>query len=211
MGQLNEAVRIKEVLDYYDIENFVETGTGKAEVVRTVVDADSNQNIHTIEIMEDVYKFNRKKFHYLENVNWHLGNSFEVIPKILSELKSNTLFWLDAHFPATMGKDNLIFDYGLEPDLDKRLPLQKELEIITSLRDVSNDAFVIDDLRIYEDGDFETGNWDERSKYGGDGIDFIEELFGETHCVIRSYNAQGFIILLPLSTKDEDFEKLLLM
>ena len=27
MGQLNEAVRIKEVLDYYDIENFVETGT----------------------------------------------------------------------------------------------------------------------------------------------------------------------------------------
>ena len=40
MGQLNQAIQIKNVLDFYDIKNFVETGTGQAEVVQTVVEAD---------------------------------------------------------------------------------------------------------------------------------------------------------------------------
>ena len=35
MGQLNQAIQIKNVLDFYDIKNFVETGTGKAEVVQS--------------------------------------------------------------------------------------------------------------------------------------------------------------------------------
>ena len=58
---------------------------------------------------------------------------------------------------------------------------------------------VIDDLRIYEDGPFETGNWAERNLYGGDGIAFIEDLFEDTHFVVRSYNKQGFVILLPVN------------
>ena len=48
MGQLNQAIQIKNVLDFYDIKNFVETGTGQAEVVQTVVEADETVNIHTI-------------------------------------------------------------------------------------------------------------------------------------------------------------------
>ena len=47
MGQLNEAIQIKNVLDFYDIKNFVETGTGQAEVVQTVVEADDTLNVHT--------------------------------------------------------------------------------------------------------------------------------------------------------------------
>ena len=69
---------------------------------------------------------------------------------------------------------------------------------------MSNDVIVIDDLRIYEDGPFETGNWDERSKYGGDGIEFIEKLFEDTHYVGRSYNAQGFVILFPVTKEMGD-------
>ena len=64
---------------------------------------------------------------------------------------------------------------------------------------------MIDDLRIYEDGPFESGNWDERSKYGGDGIEFIENIFDKTHYIVRSYNAQGSIILFPVE-KDIDNE-----
>ena len=48
MGQLNQAIQIKNVLDFYDIKNFVETGTGKAEVVQSVVEADDSLNVHTI-------------------------------------------------------------------------------------------------------------------------------------------------------------------
>ena len=195
MGQLNEAIQVKNVLDFYNIDNFVETGTGAAEVVRSISNIKSDLNIHTIEIIEEIFNKNKISHSYLTNVNWHLGQSSEVMPEILPQLEGNTLFWLDAHFP---GADFGLASYGDEEDLDKRLPLV-ELEIIVKGRDVSNDVFVIDDLRVYEDGPFETGNWAERNLYGGDGIAFIEDLFEDTHFVVRSYNKQGFVILLPVS------------
>ena len=49
MGQLNEAIQVKNVLDFYNIDNFVETGTGAAEVVRSISNIKSDLNIHTIE------------------------------------------------------------------------------------------------------------------------------------------------------------------
>ena len=198
MGQLNQAIKIKNVLDYYDIENFVETGTGQAEVVRSVYEANEDLNIHTIEVVEEIFDQNKIKFSYLKDVSWHLGTSFKILPAILPTFDGNTLFWMDAHFP---GADFGLSSYGDEKDMDKRLPLQKELESIVQSRDVKNDVFVIDDLRIYEDGPFETGNWDERTKYGGDGIGFIEDIFEDTHYIGRSYNAQGSVILFPI-TKD---------
>ena len=196
MGQLNEAIEVKNVLDFYEIKNFVETGTGIAEVVRSVHDVDSSLNIHTIEVVPEIYDQNKIKFSYLKSVNWHLGQSAEVLAEVVPTLEGNTLFWMDAHFP---GADFGLSSYGDEKDMDKRLPLKKELETIVAGRDVSNDVIVIDDLRIYEDGPFETGNWDERTKYGGDGIEFIEKLFEDTHYVGRSYNKQGFVILFPVS------------
>ena len=201
MGQLNEAIQIKNVLDFYDIKNFVETGTGQAEVVQTVVEADDTLNVHTIEVIPEIYDKNKINFSYLKDVNWHLGTSFDILPEILPDLKGTTLFWMDAHFP---GADFGLSSYGDEKDDDKRLPLKKELETIVANRDVTNDVFVIDDLRIYEDGPFGDGNWEDREKYGGDGIEFIEELFDETHYVVKSYNAQGSILLFPVSKDIEN-------
>ena len=201
MGQLKEAIEVKNVLDFYDIKNFVETGTGIAEVVHAVHDVDSSLNIHTIEVVQEIYDQNKIRFSYLKNVNWHLGQSAEVLAEVVPTLEDNTLFWLDAHFP---GADFGLSSYGDEKDMDKRLPLNKELETIVAGRDVSNDVFVIDDLRIYEDGPFEGGNWDERTKYGGDGIGFIEEMFEKTHYVGRSYNAQGSVILFPVTKEMSD-------
>ena len=201
MGQLNEAIEVKNVLDFYDIKNFVETGTGIAEVVRAVHDVDSNLTIHTIEVVPEIYDQNKIRFSYLKKVNWHLGGSAQVLSEVVPTLEGNTLFWMDAHFP---GADVGLSSYGDEKDMDKRLPLKNELETILASRDVSNDVFVIDDLRIYEDGPFETGNWDERTKYGGDGIEFIENLFEDTHYIGRSYNAQGFVILFPVTKEMGD-------
>ena len=201
MGQLNEAIEVKNVLDFYGIKNFVETGTGLAEVVRAVHDVDSSLTIHTIEVVPEIYEQNNIRFSYLKKVNWHLGESAQILSEVVPTLEGNTLFWMDAHFP---GADVGLSSYGDEKDIDKRLPLRKELETILENRDVSNDVIVIDDLRIYEDGPFETGNWDERSKYGGDGIEFIEKLFEDTHYVGRSYNAQGFVILIPVAKEMGD-------
>jgi|TARA_R110002020_G_scaffold8148_3_gene33265 hypothetical protein len=201
MGQLNQAIKIKNVLKFYDIKNFVETGTGIGEVVRSVCEIDQNINIHTIEIIEEIYDKNKISLSYLDNVNWHLGQSSDVLPDIVPSLQGSTLFWMDAHFP---GADFGLAEYGDEKNIDKRLPLKSELEIIVKNKDVSNDVFIIDDLRIYEDGPFEAGVWKDRSKYGGDGIEFIEELFEETHYVVKSYNQQGYIMLFPVNKDIEE-------
>ena len=201
MGQLNQAIKIKNVLKFYDIKNFVETGTGIGEVVRSVCEIDQNINIHTIEIIEEIYNKNKISLSYLDNVNWHLGQSSDVLPDIVPSLQGSTLFWMDAHFP---GADFGLAEYGDEKNIDKRLPLKSELEIIIKNKDVSNDVFIIDDLRIYEDGPFEAGVWKDRSKYGGDGIEFVEELFEETHYVVKSYNQQGYIMLFPVNKDIEE-------
>ena len=96
MGQLNEAIEVKNVLDFYGIKNFVETGTGIAEVVRAVRDVDSTLNIHTIEVVPDIYDRNKIKFSYLKKVNWHLGESAQVLSEVVPTLEGNTLFWMDA-------------------------------------------------------------------------------------------------------------------
>ena len=74
MGQLNEAIQIKNVLDFYDIKNFVETGTGKAEVVQSVVEADDTLNVHTIEVIPEIYDKNKINFSYLKDFKCHLVN-----------------------------------------------------------------------------------------------------------------------------------------
>jgi hypothetical protein len=196
MGQLNQAIKIKNVIDFYGINSFVETGTGNAEVVRDVSSIKGDLDTHTIEIIEPLYNRNMTSYGYLKNVNWHLGSSIDVLPKIIPDLKTNTLFWMDAHFP---GADFGFASYEDEKDYDKRLPLKKELETILKYKDIKNDVFVIDDLWIYEEGPYEGGNWDKRSTCGADNIDFVNDLFEDTHYIIKSYAAQGFIILFPLS------------
>ena len=196
MGQLNQAIDIKNVLEFYDIKNFVETGTGIGEVVRSVCEIDETINVHTIEIIQEIYDKNKISYSYLDKVTWHLGSSSDCLPDIVPTLEGNTLFWMDAHFP---GADFGLAGYGDEGDIDKRLPLKNELKIILDKKDVTNDVFVIDDLRIYEDGPFEHGSWVDRKKYGGNGIAFIEELFEDTHYVSRSYNQQGYVLLFPLN------------
>ena len=50
---------------------------------------------------------------------------------------------MDAHFP---GADVGLSSYGDDEDIDKRLPLKKELETIVAKRDISNDVIVIESL-----------------------------------------------------------------
>ena len=121
------------------------------------------------------------------------GPSSSVLPKILHRHDQPIVFWLDAHFPGEMHG----LPYDSEKDMDLRLPLERELRIIKDIRDTSNDYFIIDDLRIYEDGPFSGGVWQDRLKMGGNGIDFIYQLFESTHTISRDYRNEGYIILEP--------------
>jgi hypothetical protein len=109
-------------------------------------------------------------------------------------VNGNVLFFLDAHFP---GADFHYESYTSVTDYNIRLPLKRELETISALRDISKDVFIIDDLRVYEDNDYSDGNWPLRSVAGGNGIDFVYQIFEKTHNIQKDLRHQGFLIITP--------------
>jgi hypothetical protein len=99
---------------------------------------------------------------------------------------SSIIFFLDAHLPG--------FDKGAEKEINVTeftFPLEQELEIINRHRPTHKDLIICDDLRLYEDGDFESGNWPGRSRFGLS-LDFVSK-YGYT--VTRFYNSEGYFVL----------------
>ena len=106
----------------------------------------------------------------------------------------NTIFWLDAHLPDFYDK-SISSNYS---DNDKLLiPLKNELEIIVNNKNISNDVFIMDDLRIYEKGKFKKGEWTKVIESGHGGIDFVFELLEKTHNIERIYDDEGYILCTP--------------
>lgn len=184
---------VQQIKDKHNLEYYVETGTGEGACLSHVLNFNFKK-FYSVEIHQQVYNNVINKFKDKNNCEILLGNSYEVLPDILSKIEGNVLFFLDAHFP---GADFKYATYDAVKDYDTRLPLEKELRTICNNRDTSKDVFIIDDLRIYEDNNYSGGNWEARKRIGGDNIDFIFELFEETHIIERDLRHQGFIILTP--------------
>lgn len=184
---------ISSIISKYSIKYYVETGTGVGECLKYVLNYDLEE-FHSIEIHPKLYESAKSKLENISNCKIHLGNSYEILPIILQKITSPTLFFMDAHFP---GADFGYSGYGSESDYNKRLPLENELKVISKFKDTSKDVILIDDLRIYEDGPFAGGNWDARRHLGGNGIQFIYDIFGKTHVVTKDYRDQGYILLFP--------------
>jgi hypothetical protein len=175
---------------------FIETGTANGDSLLYATRFQF-EFLYSIEIDAGCAQNAAKRFEDDERVMVLCGSSSSVLPKILYRHKEPIVFWLDAHFPGEMR--GLPYDH--EKNMQLRLPLEQELAIIREHRDVSKDFFIIDDLRIYEDGPFTNGNWRDRKTMGGDGIDFITKMFGATHTITRNFMDEGYILLEPKCTE----------
>lgn len=171
---------------------FVETGTADGNSLAYAA-KHNFEYLYSIEIDPTCACNAAKRFEDDERAMVLCGTSSSVLPKIIYRHKDPIFFWLDAHFPGEMHG----LPYNHEKNMDLRLPLERELDIIKEYRNTSRDYFIIDDLRIYEDGPFEGGTWLDRKTMGGDGIDFIYKLFQDTHEIVRDYRNEGYIILKP--------------
>jgi len=185
MGELNQ-----HDLSCFGCNVFIETGTGKAVGTSYACTFPQFRELHTIEIMPQLHEYSKSTIND-PRLTFHLGNSVDTIKAILPKLDKNdrVLFWLDAHFPGA--------DYQLAPykyDAES-MPLNIELQTICGERDTRNDTFIIDDLRLYEEGSYELGSATLPLKKSG--IGFIEELLGKSHSIKRDYRHQGFLILTP--------------
>jgi hypothetical protein len=187
-------------IEKYDLSAFVETGLYKGNGLTHAATFPQFQKLVSIDILPQWIKRGLKLFAADKRITLLLGNSFEVLPEALAVVEGHSTFWwLDAHLPEScMDKQGKMEFEGTELyDDSTTFPLAKELEVILT-RDISHDVFLIDDLRIYENGNYYFGNWKTRDKYNApDGADFVEELLGDTHTIARGNAEHGFIIAEP--------------
>lgn len=194
MGRLSNPIDLKEVLNYFNIKNYVETGFGDGTSLKDVYAVDSSLEFYGIDLDESMCD-RLKNSDIGHAVKIYNGYSKDQFPPLLKDVNNNpTLFWLDAHFPNS---DYHGVPYNSEPDETKRIPLKVELEILKSERDLTQDVIIMDDLRIYVDRNYECGSWELRAAAGADGYSFIEEILNDTHILIENYRDQGYLLAFP--------------
>ena len=200
MGALN-IFDILSIKNKHNLNIFVETGTGiGSSLVHTleITKPSSFDKYYSIEISKNLYErclFIPEKYNN-QSVKILNDTSVSGLETILQEVSSdkNIFFWLDAHFPDA---DHNFASYTSTQNKSLRIPLEEEIQLIKKYRNNSKDFFIIDDLRIYEDGDYEGGNWKDRVDYGGSGIQFIYDAFENSHDITKLNNGEGYVVLQP--------------
>ena len=193
MGELRK-FNLNEYIEKYNISFLIETGTWRGDAVEFALGF-KFEKIFTIELLKNYYDDCVEKFRGNKNVVLLNGTSPECLIQILKENDiGNTIFWLDAHLPDQYDK-SIASNYRDNDEL--LIPLKGELKSIVGNKDVTNDVFIMDDLRIYERGSFRKGEWSKVIDSGHGGIDFIFELLGDTHDIQRIYDDEGYILCTP--------------
>lgn len=113
---------------------FLETGTYRGETIFAM--EPYFKQLHTIEIKKEFYDACKEKYHG-NKIQFHLGDSSKVLPKILPEVQGNMVLFLDGHWSSK--------DTGKG---DKDVPLFEELDAINSFFK-SNALIIIDDYRLF--------------------------------------------------------------
>lgn len=196
---------IEPAIEKFDIKYFVETGTLNGDAIAYILkEFPLLERYISFEIMPSLAEAASKKFHADKRVEIVLGDSAKILRDKIETLDGNILFWLDAHFP---GADAALRMYGDEKDPNKNLPLEKEIEAIAERAGKYQDVIIIDDLWIYEDGDYEWGTFDDHMKRHGHDIrredlkcgdaSFIRDAFANTHDIKTVNKFQGSLVLTP--------------
>ena len=183
------------------VENiFVETGTYRGDSLQFATNYKFDK-LYSIELIKEFYDDCKNKFASNEKVNLINADSIKGLDIVLGELDNSqsVVFWLDAHLPHFYKSG---FDTNYKSNKKILIPLEEELITIKNKRDVSNDVLIIDDLRIYEVGEFESGNWMDVINHDMyNGIEFIFELLSNTHNITKIYNHEGYILCEPKKIK----------
>jgi hypothetical protein len=119
---------------------FVETGTLVGNGLWCALQAGFDR-CHSIEIHEHQYQAACERFQQeiqQGRVRLHHGDSGEILPSIIAEIHSPTLFWLDAHMSQNYG-----------PRLAKPCPALEELDAIDRSA-IRNHVILIDDVACFD-------------------------------------------------------------
>lgn len=180
------------------LERLVETGTGRGESLNWAVRCGFPE-LHSVELAEPLYQACCQRFAGYPQVHLHRGSSDELLRIIGGSGKLvPTLYFLDAHFLGGA-------DFGLTTYLESArnpgsFPLLDELDLLLRA-DLSSSVIIIDDIRMYYDGDFQAGvcpefarRWDERPAL----LERIERL-KDSHSTYLLRDDTGYLVIAPKS------------
>lgn len=113
----------------------VETGTYRGDMVAAM--RGEFTQIYSIELSQELYSQAENRFSHDKKVQILQGDSTHVLPSILWQIQSPTLFWLDGHYSA-----------GITARGEKDTPIVEELEIVLKPESPAC-AILIDDARCF--------------------------------------------------------------
>jgi len=205
MGLLREH-KLTDYINKYNLKYYFETGTGKAECLEYALRYPFEE-YWTVDIDEDLIEESFNKFKNMsKNINLLIGKSTEILDEYVPQIpkESPTLFYLDAHFPGA-DFQKCTYEESIREHKKDAFPLEEEVDVILEKRDVSKDVFIIDDLVLYEEGDFECLKVGCVWEYGWlqEELDlktdskFLYEKFEKTHDFKKDLRSQGYLIITP--------------
>lgn len=191
MGSLtnfNSFKNVQSLVDKHKITNFIETGCFRGNSLSFALKLNGIKKFYSCDIDPEAVEYCRSRFKEDSRLTIYNFESVKFLKKILPMIEGNCLFWLDAHLPDFDKTSGQVYI-----DNKFNFPLEKELKVIRELSDqYCSDVIIIDDLRIYEDGDFEGGNWEDRQKFQKTNISFLEKY---DYNIEKFYQQEGYILL----------------
>lgn len=122
------------IIKKFNITSFIESGTNEGKTA--VWAAQWFKNVFTIELSKQIFSSNKDKLESYDNIHPFLGNSPDVIRKILSNVEPPRLIWLDAHYNGNVELTND----------EEECPLLREIE---ALNGSDQNWIFIDDARYF--------------------------------------------------------------
>lgn len=212
LSNLTDIVDLDVDLGY---KYFCETGIGGGYTIGALIEKNQGIKWWTCEVLESVCR-EAEKWYEGDDVVVYPEESGTAIPKMISEVGDEPVFWwLDAHLPTSMKKDENGVVIGLDDIPDSWTPLAEELEEIFAKRaHLKNDCIICDDLKIYSD----TGRMDtpaiKQIRESDRGVVRLQRLqdiltkFEETgdFTVHQIENRKGYVVITP-NCRSNDFFK----
>lgn len=196
MGSL-QRFKLDDFVGKFGLETFVETGTARGDSLAWAAAVPQFTRLLSCEIEPLLAAGAICRFNDDPRISVVRMESGEFIRLVAGSRWPPALFWLDAHYPGA-GFGLREYDDAGVPDW-QALPLARELQAIRQ-QGRSRDVILIDDLRIYELGDYADGPLPEGTPGNPteNGADWIRELFADTHDAKKLLHDQGYLLLLPI-------------
>lgn len=126
--------KLVDIAKKYDIKIIVETGTYLGGMIHT--NMNYFDELYSIELSKYLYENAVLMFENINKVHLYHGDSTDILPKILPEINSRAIFWLDGHYSE-----------GITVKGKKETPIIEELTEI--FKRSFQDIIVIDDARCF--------------------------------------------------------------